>query len=299
MDFGFPSFFGFAYSQDQLKVVKLLKSREKVLLMAAPSFVVDFDYKTFVPLMKALGFDKVTELTFGAKITNNNYEKFIRKNKSKQAKFISSVCPASVELIKNKFPEMKKFLLPFDSPMGAMSKVCRKNFPKHKIVFLSPCSAKKNESKNILDKKGKPIIECSLTFSEMKQIVAKEKPKLIEESKNSTGFDSFMNDYTKIYPLAGGLCGTLHTKNLLKDEEICSCDGYVRFERTLKKEKVFFDMLFCRGGCIGGNGIASRAPVFIKKQRVLKYAKNAKREKMNGKAGSEKYCTGIDFLREL
>jgi hypothetical protein len=148
MDFGLPGFFGFAYSQDQLKLLSLLKESKKktgkkLVLMSAPSFVVDFDYKTFVSLMKELGFDKVTELTFGAKITNEQYHNYIKKNKSKQEKFISSVCPSSIEFIKNSFPEMKKFLLPFDSPMGAMSKVVKKMYPRHNIVFLSPCFAKK------------------------------------------------------------------------------------------------------------------------------------------------------------
>ena len=64
------------YNSDQKRVLSLLadskkKNGTKICLMAAPSFVVDFDYFSFVPLMKSLGFDKVTELTFGAKVVNN------------------------------------------------------------------------------------------------------------------------------------------------------------------------------------------------------------------------------------
>ena len=132
------------YGEDQQKVLSLLKGNQKTILMVAPSFVVDFDYKTFVPLMKGLGFDLVSELTFGAKIVNENYHKYILKNEKKQEKFIASVCPTIVTLVKTQTPEMKKYLLPFDSPMVAMAKVLHKQNPKHKIVFLAPCNAKKN-----------------------------------------------------------------------------------------------------------------------------------------------------------
>lgn len=315
MDFGFPSFFGFAYNEDQLKLLKLLKESKKkngkkLVLMSAPSFVVDFDYKKFVKQMKGLGFDKVTELTFGAKITNQNYYNYIKKHysiykkgnkkvdKDFSIKFISSVCPASVELIKSKFPVMRKYLLPFDSPMGAMSKVVKKNFPNHKIVFLSPCSAKKLEAAKLVDKKGNNLIDATVTFSEMKQIVAKEKP---NSSKGSHKFDSFYNDYTKVYPLAGGLCGTLHYEDIMKKSDVVSCDGFNKFDSFFKKhhDKVFFDVLFCKGGCIGGNGIASKRPIFFKKQRVKSYVRVASREKMDGPKGLTKYTKGIDFSKEI
>jgi iron only hydrogenase large subunit-like protein len=313
MDFGLPSFFGFAYGDDQIKLVKLLneakKKKEKLILMAAPSFVVDFDYKNFVTLMKSLGFDKVTELTFGAKTINEQYYKYIKKHYSDYIKtgkkkdenfqelFISSVCPASVELVKNQFPQLKKNLLPFDSPMSAMAKVVRKNYPKHKIIFLSPCYAKKIEASKLHDKKGKKLIEVVVTFSEMKQIVAKEK--VHSNKKVLNKFDSFVNDYTKIYPLAGGLCGTLHYKEILKNSDVISCDGFKSIQKKLKNPKfVFADILFCDGGCIGGPGIASKFPKFIKKQKVIRYVRAASRESMNGKQGLLKHTTGIDFSRE-
>ncbi|MFA6269177.1 MAG: [Fe-Fe] hydrogenase large subunit C-terminal domain-containing protein [archaeon] len=315
MDFGLPNFFGFAYNEDQLKVLALLKeSKEKkgtkLVLMSAPAFVVDFDYKKFVPSLKALGFDKVTELTFGAKIINTQYHKYIHEHYSKyerngkktdknfQDRFISSVCPASVELIKNKFPQLKKYLLPFDSPMGAMSKVVRKNFPKHKIVFLAPCFAKKLEARELVDKKGKKLIEGVVTFSEMKQVIAKEKPKAENISHK---FDSFYNDYTKIYPLAGGLCGTLHYQDILEKKDVVSCDGVDCIQKLFsnRSNKVFYDILFCKGGCIGGPGVATHAPLFFRKQRVLQYIKTAAKEKMDNNQGLEKYTKGIDFTKTV
>ena len=302
MDFGFKDFFGFAYSDDQKKVLELIKKSktkkgDKVILMSAPSFIVDFNYDSFVPTMKGLGFDKVTELTFGAKIVNECYHNYIKANKTTQEKFIATVCPASVELIKNKYPYLKRFLLPFDSPMIVMAKVLKKNYPKSKIVFASPCFAKKIEAKNS-KYKGKELIDAVITFAELKQIIAKEKPK---KTNTSHKFDSFYNDYTKIYPLSGGLGKTLNKKKILTEKEMVSCDGFKKISRVFDKylDKTFFDVLFCKGGCIGGNGVSSKLPIIIKKRKVLSYRNLAKREKMDKKEKNKEYFKGIDFSREF
>jgi len=316
MEYGSPSFFGFAYTEDQMNLLALLKeakkkkSKTKLVLMCAPSFVVDFDYENFVSTMRGLGFDKVTELTFGAKIVNQQYHKYIKehfsdyelngKNIDKKFlnKFISSVCPATVELVKNRHPNLVKYLMPFVSPMSTMAKIVKKNFPKHKIIFLAPCSAKKFEAAKLLDKKKKRIIDAAITFAEMKQIVAKEKPnfKNIPEK-----FDSFYNDYTKVYPLSGGLSSTLHVKGILHKNDIVIKDGCTELEKLFSStpNKVFYDVLFCKGGCIGGPGIASRAPIFAKKRRVIRYSNFAKKEKMDGRQGLDKYTKGLDFSREF
>jgi len=277
------------YNADQLRVLSLLKGEEEVCLMVAPSFVIDFDYGTFVPLMKALGFEYTTELTFGAKIVNQKYHKYIYENKNKQEKFISSVCPASVALIKSQYPQMLKYLLPFDSPMGAMAKVIDKNWPNQKNVFLAPCFAKKTEAK-----KYPNLIHATVTFSEMKEIIAKEK---IKPKKGEHLFDRFYNDYTKIYPLSGGLSATLHSKDILKKEEIVSCDGCKNLQKLFDKhgDEKFYDILFCNGGCIGGPGVASNSPLFVKRKKVLNYRKNAKSEKIGERKGLDEYTKGIDF----
>ncbi len=280
------------YNDDQIRMLELLGHEENVCLMVAPSFVVDFDYKTFVPKMKAIGFDVVTELTFGAKIVNELYHKYISENKSKQEKFISSVCPASVNLIKAKHPDLVKYLLPFDSPMIVMAKILKKEYPKNKIVFLAPCVAKKVEAKN------SRLIDCVITFKEMKKVLLKER---IRVKKVSHKFDSFYNDYTKIYPLAGGLAKTLHAKDILNENEIISSDGINKLNSITKKypNKIFYDILFCDGGCIGGNGVASNIPIFMRKYSVLGYRKSAKKEKIGERKGLEKYTKGLNFEKQF
>ena len=283
------------YSKEQKLVLNLLKKskQNKVILMVAPSFVVDFEHKTFVKQMRGLGFHTVTEVTFGAKIVNQMYQEYIKNNKKTQKKFISSPCPTSVNLVKSQYPNLMKYLMPFDSPMIAMAKVLKKKHPKHKIVFLSPCTAKKVESTQFNTQNNITLIDVVITFKEIAQILEKEKPKLIEPET----FDSFYNEFTKIYPLSGGLSKTIRTKGILTEKDIIFEDGCQNLKDLFGNgsKKVFFDILFCEGGCIGGNGIISTDSVEEKKKRVIEYRETASREKHAGKIGVKKYYKGIKF----
>lgn len=176
-------------------IKKILLGKSKCLIMIAPSFITDFSYPSIIGQMKKIGFDKVVELTFGAKMINREY-----KEKLKEAKelVISSTCPGIVELIKKQYPQFEKNLIPVDSPMVAMAKICKREYPKYKIFFLSPCDFKKNEALK------HPEIDYVIDFQQMKKLFEE---KGVREFKRKRLFDKFYNDYTKIYPLSGGALG--------------------------------------------------------------------------------------------
>ncbi|MFA5333593.1 MAG: [Fe-Fe] hydrogenase large subunit C-terminal domain-containing protein [Candidatus Nanoarchaeia archaeon] len=277
------------YNDDQKKVMKLLKSKNKTFLMAAPSFPIDFEYNTFVSTMKKMGFNRVTELTFGAKIINKEYRDYINSHKE-QEMFITTPCPSIVNIVKTQFPEYIKYLLPFDSPMIAMAKVIRNNYPDYRIVFLSPCFAKKIEAKN------SGLIDAVITFKELKEIIINEK---IAYSKKKLPFDKFYNEYTKIYPIEGGLVKTMNAKNIFKKNEMVSCSNCKDLKNIFEKNrgKKFFDLLFCLGGCIGGPGIISNESISKKRQKVLDYKNYSEQEVMGNKRGLNKQIDGIDFKK--
>jgi len=65
--------------KDQINSIK----GEKSIAMLAPTFVLDFEYPAIIGMLRELGFNKVTELTFGARIVNwhmQNMSKIIRNN---------------------------------------------------------------------------------------------------------------------------------------------------------------------------------------------------------------------------
>ena len=262
----------------------------KYLVMIAPSFVVDFSYPKVLFQLKDLGFDKAVELTFGAKMINRDYHKILENSKGL---VISSVCPGIVETIKSKYPQYKKNLILIDSPMAAMAKICKKFYPQHKIVFISPCNFKKTEALNCKD------IDYVINYIEFKEILNHNKLDKKKYNRKQIFFDKFYNDYTKIYPLSGGLSKTANLKNILKRKETKIIDGMNLVETFLKnpdRNIKFLDVTFCKGGCIGGPCINSKLPLMLRKRKVLNYFKIAEKEKIPLKRkGIIKEAEGISF----
>lgn len=261
-------------------------NKSKLVAMLAPCFVAQFDYPQILQQLKDLGFDKVVELTFGAKIVNHAYNKILKKSKRL---LISTVCPGIVQTVLKQFPQYKKNLIPVYSPMIVMGKICRKEYSGYKIVFIAPCNFKKIEAETTND------IDIVIGMNELEGLLDKYKIKL---KKGACGkFDKFYNDYTKIYPLAGGLAKTAHLKQILKEDESKSIDGIaevIEFLKNPDKNVRFLDANFCIGGCIGGPLLISKRTLDEKKQRVLDYVKIAMHEKIpKGLTGVLKEAKGI------
>lgn len=241
-------------------IVKNLK-KEKVVALLAPSFIVCFDYPDIIHQLKKLGFDKVVELTFGAKLVNREYHKLLEKSKGL---VISSPCPGIVDFVKQNYPQYVKNLARIDSPMMAMAKVCKKEYPKHKTCFISPCNFKKME----VDKSK--YVDYVIDYIQLRGLFDKYK---IKGNKKQIFFDKFYNDYTKIYPLSGGLAKTAHFKGVLKPGEERTIDGVLEIKKFLDKpdKKVkFLDCTFCLGGCIGGPHTC-KIPLPEKRKKLMKY----------------------------
>lgn len=262
----------------------------KYVAMVAPSFVVDFPYPGIIHGLKKLGFDKVIELTFGAKLVNKEYHNLLKES---DKLLISSVCPGIVDIVVNKFSEYKNNLIGVDSPMIATAKICKKVYPMHKIVFVSPCNYKKVEAK-----KSK-MIDFVIDYKELKEIFAKNKVNL--NIKQKIYFDKFYNDYTKVYPLSGGLSKTLHFRGILKKNQIKVIDGINQVSEFLKKPDKsikFLDCTFCVGGCIGGHCVNSKDKINVRKKKILKYMKIANEEPIpENRVGLLKNAQGISFNR--
>jgi len=264
----------------------------KYIAMLAPSFVVDFDYPCIVHQLKGLGFEKVVELTFGAKIVNQHYHKILKNNS--KGLFISSVCPGIVQMVKEKYPPYFKNLMKVDSPMIATAKICKKVYPRHKIIFISPCHSKKIEANS------SDFINYVIDYSELREIIKKCK---LKKNFNKIHFDKFYNDYTKIYPLSGGLTKTAHLKGILKKDEFIFIDGIknvIKFLENPDKKIRFLDVTFCEGGCISGPCVASKLSILKKKKIVLNYMCASKHEDIpETRKGLISQAEGINFDKKF
>ena len=258
--------------------------------MLAPSFVVDFSYPEILSILKKLGFDKIVELTFGAKMINREYYRILKDSKELK---ISSVCPVVVDFIQKNFPDYKKNLVLVDSPMISTAKICKKFYPKHKTVFISPCSFKKDEARQ------SNYVDFVLDYNELRNLIY---PFKIKDSKSKIQFDKFYNDYTKIYPITGALSKTAHLKKILKKKEIKVLEGVVALRDFLKKPVKrfrFLDVTSCKGGCIGGPCIQNKSPLFMRKRKVINYLKRSLKEDIpDTKKGVISKAESISFVKK-
>ena len=277
---------------------KALERKEKIVIMLAPSYAADFIYPEIIFRLREIGFDKIVELTFGAKMINRVYHEQLKTTKKL---LISSVCAGIVETINNKHPEFRDKLAKIDSPMIATAKICKKIYPKHKTCFLSPCYFK------IIEAKKSNYIDYCITYKELKDLLhlRREKKSKFKRFKHKNHlFDKFYTDYTRIYPLSGGLSKTAHIKGVLQPNQTKIVDGIIEIEKFLQKNKnkkqnstiKFLDVTFCKGGCIGGPCLSSPLTIEQRKQKVLEYSEKARTEKVpKYKKGTIEKAKGIQF----
>lgn len=274
--------------------IDLIKNNNAVAMLA-PTFAIDFKYPNIIGMLRKLGFEKVTELTFGARMVNWAYANYIKEHKD-QKFFIASPCPTVVAMIQSQYPELIKYLMPIVSPMIAMAKVHKKFNKNCKVVFISPCWAKENIEAPKVEE-----IDAVITLQDLKQIFDQEK---IEEEDFTKKyyFDSFIREYTKIYPISGGLASTSHIQKLFKKGEILITDGVENLKNYFEEIKNgtskyrFFDVLNCDGGCIGGPAINRQdIPIEKRKEIIFEYTNRSSEATMGKHKGKVDYAKDIDL----
>ena len=274
--------------------IDLIKNNE-VIAMLAPTFAIDFKYPNIIGMLYKLGFKEVTELTFGARMVNWAYADYIKKH-PKQELFISSPCPTVVALVKAQYPELVKYLMPIASPMAAMAKICKKINPNYKVVFISPCWAKE-----LLEAPKIKEIDAVITLKDLKNIF--DQTGIKEKNfSDKICFDSLIREYTKIYPISGGLASTSHIQKLFKKGEILVTDGAENIKKVFddfnnrNKQYKFLDLLNCPGGCIGGPAINRQdLSTEDRKKIIYEYTHRSSDECMGKHKGKVKDAKGIDL----
>lgn len=288
-------------NEHQNKLLEMLKSNDKVVAMLAPSFAIDFSHPQIVGMLKKMGFEMVTELTYGARMTNYWYVEYIKQNPNQKC-YIASPCPTIVAIIKSKYPDLVQYLVPYASPIYAMSKICKGKYPDYKTVFISPCQAKR-----LLEAPKYPeAIDLVLTFKELKEVFDNQNIKAGGFTEMEYPFDSFVTEVNKIYPISGGLAQTAHIKILFKPEEICIVDGVENNIKVLEELKNgtspyrFIDILNCPGGCIGGPDIINKdLTEEEKKNLIIDYRDKSIADQKDAVEGKKEFALDIDFKAKL
>ena len=158
----------FRDSREEVK--KLLASERKTVALVAPSIASEFDditdYRKFVGMLRALGFDYVHENSFGVDLIAAEYARLFKKAEGKY--YMTANCPAIVKLIEKYHPELVPNLAPFVSPMIATAMVVREIYGEEAaIIYIGPCIDNKDEA--FLYREGK-LVDGILTFIELRQL---------------------------------------------------------------------------------------------------------------------------------
>lgn len=287
-------------TEEQKEIIKTIQEKKTVCLLA-PSFPVDFSFPEIIYDLRCIGFTKIVELTYAAKLINYKYIEILKKNPENQ--YICGNCPTIIKLIENKYPEHKDKIIDVATPMVVMARFVKREFgEEYKTVFIGPCFAKKQEAKE-----NSECVDYALTFKELLEIYnyleENKQLKEIPETKESFEFNKFFNDITKIYPLGGGVAESMLNKQVLQKDNIIVCDGPETLERAIKdledfKKHRFVDILFCKGGCIGGPGIISKEGVEENTKKILDYKDKSRNYQDQEKYGKFIHAFGLDIRRK-
>lgn len=292
----------FRDSRDDVK--KLLASDRKCVALVAPSISSEFDditdYRKFVGMLRALGFDYVHENSFGVDLIAAEYANLFNKAEGKY--YITANCPSIVKLIEKYHPELVPNLAPFVSPMIATAMVIKEIYGEEvAIIYLGPCIDNKDET--FLFNEGR-LVEGILTFIELRQLF--DEFEIQERVVKMSEFDPPYGNWGALYPLpagivqAGGIKRDFFSSNVItaagKEEVFEAINDFSKYIDTIHHH---FNLFFCHG-CLLGPGMEKHTERFKRRALVRLYAEKrvGKLDKDQWQKDMEKWSK-LDFTRSF
>ncbi len=261
--------FGAINEKSQLiDILKDIKEGKEVIAMIAPSIVGQFKgniYQLKTAMLKA-GFLDVYEVAQGADITTKNEAKEFEERMEKGETFMTTSCCAGYnELRKKHLTEINKYVSDTKTPMYYTAEFVKEKHPNAKLVFLSPCVAKRKE---VFEN---PNVDYLMNYLELSALFEGRKIKV--EECEETAFDKESSRQGRNFGIIGGVANAVNS--LLKEEHkakacIINClnnDTIKQLKKYSKEgcceEGNLVEVMCCEGGCIGGNAT-------IEQQRLAK-----------------------------
>lgn len=254
-------------------VAGFLAAGGEVVAAPAPSWPAAFHPLTsgqFVAALRRLGFTRVVEVAFGADLVARRYQKLVAE--SDLQPLLASPCPALVAYVEKFVPELVPHLAPIVSPMIALGRALKqKHWPEARVVFIGPCTAKKNELRDA-DLAG--AVDAALTFAELREML--ESAGLDPAALPPSDWDQPRAATGRVFPVPGGLLRTAAIAQDVLDNDILVTEGMLEVQRLLEEmrqqelEARFVDVLFCEG-CIRGPVMASETGEHARKELVADY----------------------------
>lgn len=244
-----------------LNVVDMLKKSErkhyKVYAVVAPSISSQFRYAKLgqvIAGLKALGFHTVIEAALGADMVAQAESKEL----TEKGFLMSSCCPAFVSYVEINFPKLVQYISHNLSPMATIAKYIKEKDPTAKIIFIGPCTAKKEE---VQKPEVKKYVDAAMTFEELQALYDSRDIEITELPEDVLDNASY---FGRIFARSGGLSDAIaqgiKEQGLDFEFKPCACDGIEECRLALlqksrgKLDANFIEGMACVGGCIGGAG---------------------------------------------
>jgi len=264
--------------------LKLLEKGNAIAIVA-PSFPAAFNgrVKELPCALRRLGFVQVWEVAVGAELVVEACRSF----ELGEHPYISTSCPAVVNLIERHYSQFVPYLMPVVSPAIATARLIRYCYPDedYNVVFIGPCIAKKGE---IHQSFVSGDVQEALTYTELEELF--ELKGVDWDHLKEEPFDGPRASLAYSFPISGGLLRNLNrTQDILKEDYVV-IDGmknWLDILEILEHEKNsvrLIDGLFCNG-CIDGHGMKGRGNIIERKSSLLQYIRSIPlKEQAEGKA---------------
>jgi len=255
------------------EVAALLRSNSRVVACVAPSFpaeFVDMDYTQLVGMLRALGFELVVEVAFGADLVARRYWDLMLSCNGNR--YISTTCPAIINFVERYFPDLVPQLAPIVSPMIATARAVKKIYGDDlKTVFIGPCIAKKLEAQS---ESVAGEVDAVLTFVELRALF--HAAELDAASAEPSDFDPPWGSAGGLFPVSRGVLQAANLREDLLTGEIVATQGRSHMLEAIKE---FADgdlgakllEVLCCDGCIMGAGVSNDLPLFNRRRQVRSY----------------------------
>ena len=255
-----------------LDVLNLLKESEnntkyKVYAVVAPAISSQFTnarIEQVITGIEKIGFYHAVEAALGADIVSyheaHEFAETIEEMKWKT----TSCCPAFVDFVSKKFPELMDHVSKTVSPMVATARLIKSLDEDAKIVFIGPCTAKKMEIKK---DDIKDAVDLVITFEELQAMLDAMNIELEKCEDSVLDNASF---YGRLFARSGGVSEAVkqvvgHEKFNVEFKPVAAdgldaCTKILRLAKAGKLDGNFIEGMACKCGCIGGAASLSHGP---------------------------------------
>lgn len=252
---------------DLSAVANLLLGRSPVYVSLAPSLAAAWPQVSpgqLVTALLKLGFAGVSQTAVGAAVVNQGYQRLLA-GPSPNGPWLSTACPAVVNLVERYYPELVPQLAPLPSPLIVHARLLKRREPTSRLVFIGPCLAKKAE---VARPEYAGLVDAVLLASELRQWLqaAAIDPEQLPES-DWMELDSTV---AALYPLHGGLLHYLRQSGRMT----AAAAGTIELQHLfadLRQGQLSFSLIECNacsGGCLDGPDMPTDEGLLQRQQRL-------------------------------